>query len=763
MPTSTPHTLSLPEIASWQFPKLLEALKQGKQEKINTPQMIAAIPSLQRGAVWKPGQVEMLWDSILRGFPIGSLVVCPKFEGQNFHSGKHGQGWKDQEAVSHYLLDGQQRCNAIALGFLDALVGQPSATLWIDLNPQIPKHSTRRFVLRVLTTSHPWGYGLEDDAAFIGVGAVRDALKKYACGKRPVITSAWPTSSKCTVPFSWLTAAIFDKYGEANFWQKILEQCELYASKTRPCQTHDQKTVPVHPWADDAKTYIEDHLKSPQPTSHLSHIEAALHRAQQFRLVALEVPQEILKQEGVQEAAQEASLAEGDQRIHNVEHLFQRLNSAGTELRGEELLFSLIKAYWPGIEKSFAGIRDVHGNAFLPMPGSRLASLSVRAALMSLQDKPEMQASLKIPQIRSLAFDEKNREQRDLIKKYLGIPVQDGNLSEVVASDSDLHQNLKQVDDWLLFDKAENDIGLPPVLRSSLAQGAPDVYLLLLHLAQRARTEKLGADALISLRKPVLGLATALHWFGIKQEVAVQSVFVELNNRPLLPQSFAGLLGCRGEQEVLKILSHAELESIIAPMDVNDPQLPDWTLQAKLKIERAALVHTPNSEAAFWYFVNRVIHSRPLLLYAQRRYLCNSSVFVGYDPSCVDIWRGHDRPWDFDHILPSAVIYRKHHQRFKRACSQWTGTIGNLRAWPLEKNRSKSDETAISTIKTQEDRDDSFIKDEVECGAFSIREADIDCADKAARFMNAARERMLRIYEEWFVKLEINRLLSPNS
>ena len=34
------------------------------------------IPALQRGLVWKPEQVEMLWDSILRGFPIGSFLLA---------------------------------------------------------------------------------------------------------------------------------------------------------------------------------------------------------------------------------------------------------------------------------------------------------------------------------------------------------------------------------------------------------------------------------------------------------------------------------------------------------------------------------------------------------------------------------------------------------------------------------------------------------------------------------------------------------------
>ena len=54
------------------------------------------IPNIQRGLVWKSIQMELLWDSILRGFPIGSMLVLDR----------KGNGGGD-------ILDGQQRANAI--------------------------------------------------------------------------------------------------------------------------------------------------------------------------------------------------------------------------------------------------------------------------------------------------------------------------------------------------------------------------------------------------------------------------------------------------------------------------------------------------------------------------------------------------------------------------------------------------------------------------------------------------------------------------
>ena len=74
------------------------------------------IPALQRGLVWKPRQVELLWDSILRGFPIGSFMLSDVVD--------------EKESGKYYLMDGQQRYNAISIGYNS--VKQARAMLWID-------------------------------------------------------------------------------------------------------------------------------------------------------------------------------------------------------------------------------------------------------------------------------------------------------------------------------------------------------------------------------------------------------------------------------------------------------------------------------------------------------------------------------------------------------------------------------------------------------------------------------------------------------
>ena len=146
------HLLTLRTIASWQ----LDGIENGSSE------ITARVPSLQRGAVWEPQQVEMLWDSIMRGFPIGSIVIAKKIAQQNDkHQPTLASYSVPSKDTSHHILDGQQRCNAIAWGFVDPWNENLSddIVLWLDIKPgDRLKNTTRKYLTRVTTKAHPWGF-----------------------------------------------------------------------------------------------------------------------------------------------------------------------------------------------------------------------------------------------------------------------------------------------------------------------------------------------------------------------------------------------------------------------------------------------------------------------------------------------------------------------------------------------------------------------------------------------------------------------------
>src|SRR5579871_1449421 len=136
------HFYTLREIADWQ-------LKAASG---------VGLPDLQRGFVWKPYQTENLWDSVLRGFPVGTFILASP---------------QDAQSQKRELLDGQQRATAIAFGFFDPWAeNMPTEDLWrirwanvpilwLDLaeaeNPEI------KFGFRLVTRSQPWGYERKDN------------------------------------------------------------------------------------------------------------------------------------------------------------------------------------------------------------------------------------------------------------------------------------------------------------------------------------------------------------------------------------------------------------------------------------------------------------------------------------------------------------------------------------------------------------------------------------------------------------------------
>lgn len=77
-------SLKLDKIAKWQL------LSQ---------ETMVSLPTMQRGFVWNSKKIEDLWDSLLREYPIGSFLLVRR---------KNDGFW---------LMDGQQRATAIALGF----------------------------------------------------------------------------------------------------------------------------------------------------------------------------------------------------------------------------------------------------------------------------------------------------------------------------------------------------------------------------------------------------------------------------------------------------------------------------------------------------------------------------------------------------------------------------------------------------------------------------------------------------------------------
>jgi hypothetical protein len=76
---------------------------------------VLALPPIQRNAAWGPRQVVDVWDSVLRGLPLGTFMLQLRKPGQwGLRMGADAR--KESLPPGWDLLDGQQRLRSLLLG-----------------------------------------------------------------------------------------------------------------------------------------------------------------------------------------------------------------------------------------------------------------------------------------------------------------------------------------------------------------------------------------------------------------------------------------------------------------------------------------------------------------------------------------------------------------------------------------------------------------------------------------------------------------------
>ncbi len=753
-----PITVTLKQVAAWDL------------EHLNAPcEIKAGVPALQRGLVWSPRQVEFLWDSILRGFPIGSLVVSKQMDSQKRRGDKSG--------ITHHLLDGQQRANAITLGFHDPFArndvkvrdNKSESILWLDLAPpttscpgsQFPPNSTREFLnstreflTRVTTLAHPWGYRADDNALPLSAADARAGIKSEYEGRasplgKPSSLQLFPRWSNAPVPLSWLLVAIEDGKDE-NGQDQFREKQDFWGIvKGRLKQEAAERRWP--------KLALEV-LQQLSDTSSLNQIYHGVLRAVQTPLVILEAPEELL----ATSRQEKSNNDENAENIASIEHLFNRLNRLGTPLDGEELAYSMIKANWPDVADVIDAVSTRR------VPASHLVSLGVRASITDSRSG-KLARGMTIPRLRAIAkavppnegeVASSAFEHRRQIEEFIG--KQDSSVG-AVGKDR-LARACGKVDKWLVFDRDNSPNGLPPVLLSSFARGSSDIYLFLLRIADQLGTRDPAQDSEWNSLLP--GLATLIHWFTRDDKLTIADLLLASTAREISPQNVRDGITEAIEKDLIVMPRHPdELEKFIKFPD--GKHLMDWEwwkslIEAAPEEERAKLQNT-------WKpFLKRTAWGKELLLYGQRSYLDRQ--FNDYDPSRKDLWENHNRPWDFDHI--HAVFYFWGKQgAYAHFCREWGDCIGNLRAWPFEENRSYQTDTAKEKLSGKPNEMKwSLIESEAELEAFSQRHDTRFKPADARALAEAIKTRFIRIYRDWYnstgmslILLRKPSLMSPGS
>ncbi len=460
-----PTSFKLSEIADWQL-----------AQKSNI-----TLPEIQRGFVWSSLQIENLWDSILRGYPIGTFLL------------------KEISETQYYLLDGQQRATAIALGLHNPWLSDKSKfwkidpnklpIMWIDLMFNGGKLAPR---FRLISKAYPWGHQI--DGKQFKAEERRNALIafKSACDpKNPNpnkdsiskyynldLKFCWPWQTQAPLPFAFFWSAV-----ETDS-KKVLEV--LYSSV--------QKHLGHLP------SYA---LKQIQEI--FSHHQDQIYNLCQKILSLRErrkIPVEVFSSTDDETTPQKEdklifpslipSISDEDQSSQDsreeMEILFERFNKGGTTLDTEEWMFSIYKSLFP----CFSDI----GEKCKYIKPSRIINLAVKLTLAIGSGKQPPQKIKIIDFKQYLTHGDFKKTLESIVADIDNEAAPFQMAAKILSGTEELHKS------WQI----------PYFLLCDLAKDAPDVLLILLIRLRQGDGEAILEDD--DLHRRIIGFITTLAWFA---------------------------------------------------------------------------------------------------------------------------------------------------------------------------------------------------------------------------------------------------------
>lgn len=587
-----------------------------------------SLPDVQRGFVWKPHQIENLWDSLLRGYPVGSFVLTPN----------------RISPFNYLLLDGQQRATAICLGFHNKSFKIPpeQIMIFIDLAKPDSNQDNRKYLFRVITRSHPWGYQRRENQKTLESKHIKQALDAYAIkgydylGKP--LRDFWPYDAYHPVPLGlFLNGSDINSVEESiKAWQKGKSLTVIGKKEI------EKEHYSIAEIFGDVRQMLE-HQKIP-----LMFLDIEKMNKDETNP---NVPKDKLYSSDSKTTYQSTVT---DDSVDEIENLFIRLNSGGTPLSGEELNYSVLKAH---IESKIQRrIEDKCIGLFTPPRFITIAYRLYSVSGRSINTSESLRMRIKPKQ-----FQRTMRSDKVAFIQFLSEHFLEGDLIEKVRK-------------LLCFHKEDNPIGMPLLLCRSLSEKAPEIMFMLIYRILNKN------DIINEQIKPsVLGIITLFFWLGRGQS--------QKDHRRLLKTIWPCVTHFDtkrfwSSETVQRAMINDDYELLTPFPRINDLKkiIPD----GKKDIRNFVVKNIYKKALFYGEFIRKIFFNKDLILYTQRAQLAEwFSEIEGYH--FVDT----NRAFDWDHICPHSYVFNK--KNIPLALKNWYGSIGNFRAWPYAWNRSDGD------------------------------------------------------------------------
>lgn len=771
-----PNSFSITEIAAWALPAASGLAKS---------ELHVELPALQRGSVWPARQVEGLWDSLVRGFPIGCFILSepqPHLGTKEFRTQGRANEVAARTSAGHLLLDGQQRATAIATAFVDPwgnpayARGDAEFVLWIDLEPP-PQSGKSDHAFRLLTRSHPWGYQRSDEAERLSTTARRLAMLAYEqsaiCADQKALIFrpghlslefAWPHDARTPVPMPLILSAIRDLPRETDdeaIWQAVRKEVTDLLGKTMDWIGGGSGRT-----GERFVTGSALNEKLCAPTPYMAQLLRGLRRLVHDTDDGVRIPAQWLPSEHL------AGIPQGEitaDREDPVLTLFVRINTAGVQPNGEELTYSILKSVMPECRK---GIEEL-SRKFMPPPRMVLLLSTLTLATLSSRQRED------IPP----AFPDVNRFRRLVQGVDPGMPNFRDTLRTLLQGD-EAKAVVEAAYRLLVINPNKPDerpFRLLPLQAARIAQN-DEQALLLLFMWIRSRAHQ--SDTWLGIgeaeHRRLVGLMCVLSWFHAtdrntatnrrqyltrlwsqRERLHEEGILAGLTEPianlpgPILPLPPPAILtagiercvtghGFGGYDTTLwrEWNFWANLQTRLDDIE----SASNWYTRAIKKIGDESEAQVSERREASWQtLVSRTTRNTELVLYAQRQYL--AKWYPEFDPTSPTQLQDTEQPWDLDHIHPQNYVQGVNN--IPPIIKAWHSTIGNVRAWPSEINRAQHDLDPASKLKvpnSQEIANYDVMTSAVLCAASAVRTPPNDWAQSHPGTTAGAPHHYLRNY-----------------
>jgi hypothetical protein len=691
------------------------------QKEINTTAITykIALPSLQRGFVWKASQIESLWDSLLRGYPIGALLM-----------NKVAEDKKE-------LLDGQQRCTSISIGYLNPLeidktsqlfnIQKNIPSVWIDLKPLQTSIYGLKFGVRVLSRSHPWGYQLNDNKKPLSASDRESALNFFR-----------EKAGDNKISFSKLVPAQINPW-DANY------PIPLFVLLKSNLNSFEE-------WSKDIYSFIDKNLKKIK-TKHsggtvvdysniiefLEGLYNAILRAKQVLIPEILVHKDILEEK-----------EEHENEDSNDATLFVRLNSEGTRISGEELIYSLLKSTFP---KAKELVEKIDVKFIAP---SKIVNLFARLSLMMVQSFESYQKDMNLIGFR------RNFANQD----FKNI------LSEFIQEGDNINSEAK-----ILFDRTLEIV--------SLNKELPKVYikyqvnnslnLFFVCMVYLYKNKAVSDELKNKMHKDFHSISLFNNVKDKKKTPTKLYDILKQNNFKNWDESVAKLK----EEHAALVLPLISLEHFKKTSNLildnyiknRNRHFGEWEYVKNIFKENKGSINylilnnikkeeeetdedfenrTLDEATNYWlHFSNKIYSNKTFLILAQKDYF--NQEFEDFME--FDVIEDTNNPWDWDHIYPKSWVVSKH--GISPLAKSILHTNGNFRALSFNENRSQSNNQSpkVRFEGKSSAQQGSFIKKndlkywlQLSNTENRLKESE-DSKDKVDSFVYACFHRMNNIYE----------------